>query len=61
MDDLTAIDELVDEEPAMERWRLRWLLSIDDGEMAAVLSMASRRRGTADGERDGSGASGERK
>ena len=27
MDDLTAIDELVDEEPAMERWRLRWLLS----------------------------------
>ena len=27
MNDLTAIDELVDEELVMERWRLRWLVS----------------------------------
>ena len=27
MDDLTTIDELLDEEPAMERWRQRWFVS----------------------------------
>ena len=27
MDDLTAIDELVDEQPVVERWRLRWVVS----------------------------------